>query len=98
MISESFKAFTSKFLLDITPQINIPCKVEVTSDVIKLKVYSESFEDNDIRILHAIVNDKMQKNIVELKSFDFDKIVYFSFNGSKGKVTVMWVKILDCDC
>ena len=98
MATESFRVFTSRFLSNITAQINIPYETFVTSDVIKLKLYSESFDDIDIKILNAIVNDETKKNISELELFNFDKIVFFSFNGSKGKVTVKRLKILDCDC
>ena len=96
MTTESFEAFTSRFLSKITAQINIHCEVKVTSDVIKLKVYfPESFEDIDIKILYAIVNDETRKNSSELEAFNFDKLFFFTFNGSKAKVTVKWVKILD---
>ena len=95
MTTESFEAFTSGFLSKITSQINIHCEVKVTSDVIKLKVYfPESWEDIDIRILHSIVFDETKKNSSELEAFNFDKLVFFSFDGSKGKVTVKWLKIL----
>ena len=94
MATELFEVFTSRFLSKITSQINIHCEVKVTSDVIKLKVYfPESFEDIDIRILYAIVDTIV--NAIELEAFNFDKLVFFSFNGSKGKVTVKWLKILD---
>ena len=97
MTTESFEAFTSRFLSKITAQINIHCKVKVTSDVIKLKVYfPESFEDIDIKILYAIVDDETRKNSSELEAFNSDKLFFFfTFNGSKAKVTVKWVKILD---
>ena len=80
MTTESFEAFTARFLSKITSQIDIHCEVKVTSDVIKLKVYfPESFEDIDIRILYAIVNDETKKNSSELEAFNFDKLVVFFF-------------------
>ena len=70
MTTESFEAFTSRFLSKTTAQINIHCEVKVTSDVIKLKVI-------DIKILYAIVNDETRKNSSELEAFNFDKLFFF---------------------
>ena len=68
MTSESFDAFTSRFLSKITSQINIHCEVKVISDVIKLKVYfPEGFEEIDIKILYAICNDETKKTVLNLK-------------------------------
>ena len=91
MTTESFESFAARFLSKITAQINIPCEVKVTSEVIKLKVcFSESFEDIDIKILYAIVNDETKKNSSELKAFNFGKLFMFIFSGLK--VTVKWLK------
>ena len=43
----------------------------------------------------VFVTTKLKKNISELKAFNFDKIVFFSFNGEKQKVIVKWLKVLD---
>ena len=86
MTTESFEAFTSRFLSKITAQINIHCEVKVTSDVIKLKVYfPESFEDIDIKILYAIVNDETRKNSSELEAFNFDKLFFLHLMVQKQK-------------
>ena len=96
MTTESFEEFTTRFLSNITSQFIVDHKVKVTSDTIKIQVFfPEGFDEIDIRALYGICNDETKKNIAELKSFNFDKIVFFSFNSEKGKVTVKCLKILD---
>ena len=86
MTTESFEAFTSRFLSKITSQINIHCEVKVASDIIKLKVYfPESWDDIDIKILHAIAFDETKKNSSELEAFNFDKLVFFHLMVQKEK-------------
>ena len=99
MTTKSFEEFTDKFLSNITSKfINVKHKVTVTINTIKITVYfPEDFEEIDIRALYAICNDETKKNIAELEAFNFDKILFFSFDGEKGKVTIKWLKILDKD-
>ena len=98
MTTESFEEFTDRFISNITSQfISVDDhKVKITPDTIKIQVFfPEGFEEIDIRALYGICNDETKKNIDELKAFNFDKIVFFSFNGEKQKVTVKWLKVLD---
>ena len=53
------------------------------------------WEEIDFKAIHAICNDVTRLNINALKAFNFDKIVFFSFNGEKGILTVKWLKALD---
>ena len=98
MSDESFYEFPERFILDVTSQFveENSHKVFANTNTIKIKVYfSDGWKEIDVRALHAICNDATKKHIAELKTFNFDKIFFFSFNPEKGKITVKWLKALD---
>ena len=98
MTTESFEEFADRFVSEVTSYfIKIDRhKVKISSDVIKIQMYCyDNWEEIDFKAIHAICNDVTKQNINALKVFNFDKIVFFSFNGEKGKLTVKWLKALD---
>ena len=98
MATESFEEFANRFVSEVTSCfIKIDRhKVKISSDCIKIQMYCyENWEEIDFKAIHAICNDITKSNIESLKAFNFDKIVFFSFNGEKGKLTVKWLKALD---
>ena len=98
MTTESFEEFADRFVSEVTSYfIKIDQhKVKITSDCIKIQMYCyDNWEEIDFKAIHAICNDVTKQNIDALKAFNFDKIVFSSFNGEKGKLTVQWSKILD---
>ena len=99
MTTESFEEFADRFVSEVTSYfVKIDQhKVKITSECIKIQMYCyENWEEIDFKAIHAICNDVTKQNIDALKAFNFDnKIVFFSFNGEKGKLTVQWSKILD---
>ena len=96
--SESFEEFANRFVSEVTSYfIKIDQhKVKITSDCIKIQMYCyDDWEEIDFKTIHAICNNVTKQNIDALKAFNFDKIVFFSFNGEKGNLTVKWLKALD---
>ena len=98
MTTESFGEFADRFVSEVTSHfIKIDRhKVKISSDVIKIQIYCyDDWEEIDFKAIHAICIDVTKQNISALKAFNFDKIVFFAFNGEKGKLTVKWLKALD---
>ena len=98
MTAESFEEFADRFVSEVTSYfIKIDRhKVKITADCIKIQMYCyDNWEEIDFKAIHAICNDVTKQNIDALKVFNFDKIVFFSFNGENGKLTVKRLKALD---
>ena len=98
MTTESFEEFSDRFVSEVTSYFTKidRHKVKISSDVIKIQMYCyDNWEEIDFQAIHAICNDVTKQNINALKVFNFDKIVFFSFNGEKGKLTVKRLKALD---
>ena len=98
MTTESFEEFADRFVSEVTSYfIKIDQhKVKITSDCIKIQIYCyDDWEELDFKAIHAICNDVTKQNFDALKIFNFDKIVFFSFDGETGKLTVKWLKVLD---
>ena len=98
MTTESFEEFADRFVCEVTSNfIKIDRhKVKITSKCKKIQMYCyENWEEIDFKAIQAICNDVTKQNIDALKAFNFNKIVFFSFNGEKGKLTVKWLKVLD---
>ena len=97
MTTESFEEFADRFVSEVTSYfIKIyRHKVKITSDCIKIQMYCyDNWEEIDFKAIHAICNDVTKQNIDALKVFNFNKIVFFSFDGEQGKLTVKWLKVL----
>ena len=98
MSTESFEKFTDRFVSEVTSYfVKIDRhKVKITSECIKIQMYCyDNWEEIDFKAIHAICNDITKQNIDALKAFNFSKIVFFSFNCEKGKLTVQWSEVLD---
>ena len=99
MTTESFEEFADRFVSEVTSYfIKIDWhKIKITSDCIKIQMYSyeDDWEEIDFKAIHAICNDVTKQNIDALKVFNFNKNLFFSFDGEKGKLTVKWLKVLD---
>ena len=98
MTTESFEEFADRFVSEVTSYfIKIDRhKVKITSDYIKIQMYCyDDWEKIDFKAIHAICNDVTKQNIDALKVFNFNKIVFFSFDGEQGILTVKWLKVID---
>ena len=98
MTTEYFEEFADRFVSEVTSYfIKIDRhKVKITSDCIKIQMYSyDNWEEIDFKAIHAICKDVTKQNIDALKFFNFNEIVFFSFDGKQRKLTVKWLKVLD---
>ena len=99
MTTESFEEFADRFVSEVTSYfIKIDRhKVKITSDCIKIQMYSyeDDWEEIDFKAIHAICKDVTKQNIDALKVFNFNEIVFFSFDGEQRKLTLKWLKVLN---